>query len=551
MMSALVACNTPQEENIPRNLMQIHKTQSKWYYRPMQDDISLWLSIHYPENSTFNGRILIACKNERIMKTVTCREFKEVSHFVKNMHISRNRNYYIAANSVKGTKRIKDDLFALHNFVLDFDCHGEGLPHQLISEDFVALSYKDLFNTGIVPEPNSIVYTGRGVQFWWALEPASKALAFLYNRIRSWLAEQFSDLIDEYPSNLSNLEMDNAANTNIVGYYRIPNTYNTVVEKKGSHIVAHTNRFKLQDLIEHYVPDDFSIIESRKKLAERQKAKLQAKLPQVNKPVINLSGDDVKVFKGGTNALARRILQMVELRNYRNAPIGKEKRDMFCFIVYCALLSICENESDAWERLLAFNRGFKEPLEITELESTMSSAKKYRYRLTNEKIIEKLHITPEEQAILGMQSRSMKRSNYTRDLLRHKEKQSRDARILSLHNDGMSQSKIAEELQISRNTVSKVLKASKNQGDNPTESPSPLETVDTALPISECDTEMTKTQNVIDLKTAKNVKKAATPTCSKSVRMFSFVSYRDNVSPTTGNEQTMKIYSPDNIRPPT
>jgi hypothetical protein len=176
---------------------------------------------------------------------------------------------------------------------------------------------------------------------------------------------------------------------------------------------------------------------------------------------VPLADTDAEVLKGGKTAMARRVQQLVRRRALRNAPIGQEMRDRFCFTVYCALLADYEQE-EAWNRLLAFNAGFKQPLPYPALQQMMSSASEKKYRLTNEWIIGELEITEEEQQNIGLSRASETRSermsrNYTRDLIRNSLREDRDNKILSLFSAGMSKSAIARELSLSWNTVAKVI----------------------------------------------------------------------------------------------
>lgn len=510
------------------------------YHKHIGIDIMPWLSLHYPMDSTFNGRIFIGRKKEGIMCTVSRRNIVEIPYFVPQMHISKVCDYYITANAVSGVTRQKKDLFSLHNIVVDIDCHADGAPYELIANELVARCHRDLFNCGIVPEPNSIVYTGRGVQFWWALKPAAKALAFLYQRAQAWFLEQFELLINEYPSFLSDLSVDTSASRNIVGYFRLPMTYNTTVNRKGSYELLHTNRYKLTELVDKFVPTDFS----EAKFTKKQTRNLSTNNTD-NSYGINLTKNDVIVFEGGTNAMARRVLKMVELRAFRNAPINKETRDLFCFVVYCALLSIYDQE-EAWRRLLAFNDGFKEPLDIKELEQAMAAAEKHRYSLSNEKVIEKLNITPEEQAAIGMQGCARKPSNYTRDLLRQKKKQTRNNEILALHGAGMSQAKIAKEMQLSRNTVAKVLRETKNLA---TDSSEPSE----ELLLTTDEPKSTDAENNQEGKSPKIImlNPAQAQTCSNLVPKYRFVSYSDAPARDVERSGPIDINSLSVIRPPT
>jgi predicted transcriptional regulator len=141
--------------------------------------------------------------------------------------------------------------------------------------------------------------------------------------------------------------------------------------------------------------------------------------------------------------------------------MGQEMRDRFCFTVYCALLAD-NSEADAWNKLLAFNDGFKEPLSLSALKQQMASATERKYRLTNTWVIGELVISEDEQQAIGLyptsaESARHKAPNYNRDLIRKTVKQDRNNKILAMFSEGISKSQIARELEVSWNTVSRVI----------------------------------------------------------------------------------------------
>ena len=112
-------------------------------------------------------------------------------------------DYYITANSVSGVRRVTEDVFGLHNIVVDIDCHEEGARSMELLAAFIWRCGRDLWNIDECPEPNSIVFSGRGVQLWWAIEPASAKIQYWYKRMQAWILDALQGVLDEYPEEFS------------------------------------------------------------------------------------------------------------------------------------------------------------------------------------------------------------------------------------------------------------------------------------------------------------------------------------------------------------
>jgi hypothetical protein len=183
-----------------------------------------------------------------------------------------------------------------------------------------------------------------------------------------------------------------------------------------------------------------------------------------------MQGGDLIVLHNAHSTGANRIVQLIKLRNLRDNQIGGETRNNLCFAVYNALRMSFDHE-EAMSRLQAYNSGFKEPMTDAELEATVCSAvRKGGYKYTNAKLIELLDVTPEEQDAIGLhpftgvyKPWSHAKPNATRDAVRKARKDGRDGQIIAMHREGISQAETARQLNISRNTVAKVLKEWREQ----------------------------------------------------------------------------------------
>ena len=441
-------------------MIAMPKTQ--YNHKHIDNRIMPWIDLHFPADSSFNGRIVLCYRRKGSdgIYNVTRSDISKLSDFVSEMHISRNVDYYTTANSVCGVRRVTEDVFGLHNIVIDIDCHSEKLNSTELLSAFIWRCSRDLWNAGECPEPNSIVFSGRGVQLWWAIEPASAKIQYWYKRMQAWLMDALQGVLDENPDQFEEVSLDRSASIKLAGLFRLPFTYNTKTGRKGTAQILRKERYVLREMIESFVPAEYNPNKPAGRIRRLWDVSDEAEqVPE--QEYVPLASKDAEVLRGGTTAMAARVQQLIRLRAMRNAPMGQEMRDRFCFTVYCALLAD-HGEAEAWNRLIAFNEGFKEPLSLSSLKQQMASASERKYRLTNTWVIDELQISEDEQEAINLhptsaQSARHKAPNYTRDLIRKTVKEDRNNKILAMFSEGISKSQIARELEVSWNTVSRVI----------------------------------------------------------------------------------------------
>lgn len=412
--------------------------------------VSQWLDIHYGDQS-FNGRVFVGHrKRGGGIYTMAVRPLTDLRQYVMLIHASRRIDYYITANTVSGTSRTIGGLFGLQNIVIDVDCHDEDANAAELVQTFLWRAERDMWSCGDLPRPNSIVRTGRGVQLWWAIKPCHASCRYHYDQIKTGLIDHFEAMLSEY-SELKGLEIDRAASSNPVGYFRLPCTYNTVAKRYGTLQIVHSDRYDTHELAGYISP-----LPSEKRDTQPTQAVAMQKC-------------DLIVLHNAYSTGANRVMQLVKLRNLRNNAVGSETRNNLNFSVYNALRMSFDHK-EAMERLRAYNSGFKQPMTDAELEHTICTAvRKGGYQYSNAKLIELLKITEEEQDAIGLhpftgryKPYSHAKPNATRDAVRKARREGRDGKILELYQDGTSQAEIARQLGISRNTVARVLKAQKD-----------------------------------------------------------------------------------------
>lgn len=428
-------------------------------HRHIDNAIEQWLDIHYGDTS-FNGRVVIGHrKNGGGIYTMTARPISEIKPYIRMIHVSNHLDYYITANTVSGVNRRESGLFGLQNIVIDIDCHDDSISRSIpeLVQSFIWRIKRDLWDTNTIPTPNSIVRSGRGVQLWWALVPCYGGSDYAnsryhYDKIKNNFMDHIEGLLSEYSEELNGLEVDRGASSNPVGYFRLPCTYNTKAKKYSSLEILHSKRYDQREL---------TLLDAPEKPIYENDA---------THNIIPLLPSDIHVLTQFHSTGAKRVIQLINLRNLRKNDVGAETRNNFNFSVYNALRMSYDHE-EAMARLRSYNAGFNQPMSDDELENCVVTAKKVGgYKYTNEKLIEFLGVSQEEQHAIGLYPFEGKympgqysKPNASRDAVRSVLKEDRDNKIVGLVNSGISQAEVARQLNIGKNTVGRVMKKHREQ----------------------------------------------------------------------------------------
>lgn len=447
-----------------------------------------WFRQQFPK-SGFNGRFQLGYRQSgrtEIWPLFTA-ELDRIDDFLSEMHISAKIDYYITANSICGIGRKVEQLFSLHNIVIDVDAHtseNEVADDELVS-DFLWRLNRDLFSNNDPPLPSSVVFTGRGLQFWWSIIPMSSKCLPWYQEIRDTMLKAVKACIEEY-SEFDCFSVDEAASRNTVGYFRLPGTYNTKAKKEVQILEVSQTAYDTHELI---------------KWAKQWKAD-HNRNPSVTYPPSDFSGKytdtDVYILRDIHTMAFFRVQQLIQLRMLRNNDVGEETRNNMCFIAYNAMLPAVGHEK-AWDKLLSFNAGFKQPMTEDELHHSIDTARrKGGYHYKNSSILRFLGVTEEEQKQIGMYAPSDPFSpltrlspNAARDSSRAVIKRDRDAKIRALDEQGVSRKEIAQQLGITRQTVSSVL------GPKPSKAQIALDMTEQGIGIDEIASSIKVSQRVV------------------------------------------------------
>lgn len=421
------------------------------------DKLYKFLEIHMGRDDGYYGYYPVYSRpicNGRLLniRQIGCIDSQDSIRSIKTFgNLRQHMDYYIVANSFKSPKfRRTVNVHSLTNIVVDIDVHhargGIKGCRDVIMQRLDALLYLIFVKKPIgLPCPNTVVHTGRGIQLWWTIKPLSaKKLKYIYKGIQEYLFTALEKEINSADPELKEyVLLDISASKKMSGLFRLPGTWNTRSKTYGDFWILHDNKLDA--------------------------AKLYFALhPATGKPYIKYKkkkkqGNPVFRKNNYGNHIDNMIRGLIELR--RSAGEMEDGyRDLYCLIVLSAYLSNDTPEDEAWNRVVALNNSFKNPLPEKELRSYMSTAMQKKYKYRNETIIGYLGIDDEEQKALGFYPANVhyyeeRQKARERGQKRRKMKEKRDIKIIELFAKGVLQEKIAELVGCAQSTVSKILKA--------------------------------------------------------------------------------------------
>lgn len=404
-----------------------------------------FLQKHFPESS-FNGRLHLGSRtySRPAVMPISTFDYDSIYSVIRSFSFFDNSDYYITANAVHGVRRLQDDLFSLHNIVIDIDCHGDILSSErdLLINSLIFRLNHDVFGNEL-EVPTSIVFTGRGLQLWWAIEGISFRFKQFYRELVSNYCQILTDFLEmSVFDDLSLFSVDAVASKNLVGFYRLPETYNTKTGAKVKYTSCETS-YTLMGLFEKQKTCNSSI--SSAIISEKHIPK-QASF----------------TIESFTDLSEKRIHALYMLRDLRNSDIGNEERNNFCFMVYNTLVPIYGHRI-SFSQMRVFNDGFKKPMSENELNCVISTSKKKNgYHYSNSKFIDFLGISDLEAQDIGLYYTKdvsyVSKKNKVR-LSAKMTKNERDLDVLEMFKSGKNISAISRDMGISQPTVSKILKS--------------------------------------------------------------------------------------------
>ena len=379
----------------------------------------------YADASKYNGYIRISMKTQTDFKTIKTVKRSEYEQLEK-LQTYNSCDYYISANTYKTTKRAtKGDILGYNNVVIDIDSHSDYISLYERTEAINAFVFR--YAQHGLPEPTIIHKTGRGLQLWSHVTQASSKLGFLYDETRQCLINACSQLIEEYPSELSILNADERACS---GMYRLFNSTNTKTGTTTEYVCKDTN---------YTLPELHELVEQYKQEPEKKK---QITLYQVRSPAEYLHKGRLNVY----NAVAEKQTE-------------PGKRNTILYLVYNDAQALYD-EASAKAIVYETNKRFREPLQQSEVDAMIKCNTGKMRNFKTQTICAKLDISEEEY-----RKYSNKREAERQEKRNAKaEKRALIVEMLKDKHNKKTLKEIAEKTNTSLRTVKRI-KASLRQGE--------------------------------------------------------------------------------------
>lgn len=271
---------------------------------------------------------------------------------------------YFSLNTFKSYHRRSDDCVRLNALYTDLDCYKVGIDvneARFIIDEMIA-------NEEILT-PNIIIYSGRGLQLIWLME-------FMYykNYLKLWQRMQ-----DEVYKRLRHLNSDSQAKS-VTQVFRLAGS---VSSRTGGIVRA------------EYLKD------ARYSIGE-MKEFLLTELPtsKANDNVVTLSTAKVSEKKKSHNhVLTENSLNQTRLKDFETLlkiqPIVNRKTLLFNYAICAKAIGMDEQLIE--RNLERINQIFQKPLPSSRIRGAITSVKNVVYKKTNERLIDELNITIEEQ----------------------------------------------------------------------------------------------------------------------------------------------------------
>ena len=374
------------------------------------------------------------------------REFNQWHYHVEDLlkqDFDKEDVYISMSTFYKPMRRIETIKELTNNFI-DLDTYKTGFTKTQI-----LMNLEENYFNKLIPRPNLIIDSGRGVALIWNIEKVPHMALPLWKAVQEYLYSQLKEF---------------GADRKALDATRILRVAGSINSKSGTRVTIlekYDYKYTLREIQSEFLPD---LSEDRQKRKGRPK-----KVVYIHR--------ERSLYQG-------RILDLVKLCELRNYDL-KGQRELILFLYRYYLCYFYEDEQKAVEDVLELNKEFIQPLSEREVISATGSAEKVfkskdkQYKYKNETLIDLLEISEYEQThmkiIIGKEEykrrdREYQKNKYLEKLksegkISEKEKISqRRQKIKALLAEGLLQKDICKILNISKRNCIRDIKFLKEQG---------------------------------------------------------------------------------------
>ena len=423
-----------------------------------------------------------------------------------NIYCADNRtgwnNYLSVSTFRRCSRRCESNVKEVKRLYVDMDAHDNPINFNeaKLLADYMLDNW---FDGEELPEPNYIIFSGRGLQVLFTLNGCDnvpkwkqyqtallKTCQTLLEQLKHHSLSEAGDVALEH-----NVEIDVLKDAARV--MRVPDTTNLKQNVDAKLLYSdEEHEYTLHELNTNYIAfnnDNLGTIEEKKKTQKKTKS-------EPTERDVDLSGIDMgdkqsvdpRFFEIIEKTIKPRLSDLETLIRLRNeAGIDGGYRNNLISIYIPTLVSCGYKNDKVIEEAHRVNDLFNKPLKNAEVNDWLNSCLKKKeiinadgkkgvsrvyYRFYTNTIIDKLQITPEEQEAMKVlcdeklkrkrnREKNKERQNANRREVyaektadKRKEKEKRNNRIKELSADGMSARQIAKQLGVNVSTVSRVLK---------------------------------------------------------------------------------------------
>lgn len=413
-------------------------------------------------------------------------------------------NYLSVSTFKRNSRRCESNVKEVKRLYVDMDAHENPINYD---EAKVLANYMldNWFDEEELPEPNYIVFSGRGLQILFTLNGCDNVSE--WKKYQSALLNICQKLLENLKNHSLSGASDVAVEHNVsiddlkdaARVLRVPDTTNLKQNVEAKLLYSDEDHvYTLNELNTNYEAfcDENLVTEEKKKKKKKNQKKTKSEPSERDVDMSGIDMDDKQgvdpyFFKIIETTIKPRLNDLENLIRIRNEAgvVGGYRNNLIAIYIPTLVSCGCKNE-DVIKEAHRVNSLFKKPLKKAEVNDWLNSCLRKKeivtadgkkgvsrvfYRFYTNTIIEKLQITPEEQEsmqVLCSEALKKKRSREKQKDIQNanrrevykektaekrKAKEGRNNRIHELSADGMSARQIAKQLGVNVSTVSRVL----------------------------------------------------------------------------------------------